>query len=91
MTRRDARTTDGDHTGDTRWPSRDRVFRTAALLYGAGLALHRADHVRRGPGETVGALLLGIVAAAVLFDGRAGHDRRAGDAGAGDLIAAGAP
>ena len=39
-----------DQTGHALWSSRDRFLRGAALLYGAGLALHTADHIRRGVG-----------------------------------------
>ena len=35
---------------DTRSSSRDRLLRNATILYAAGLALHTADHVRRGVG-----------------------------------------
>jgi hypothetical protein len=35
----------------------DRHLRTAAAVYGAGLALHTADHLRRGLGVVTGEVL----------------------------------
>jgi hypothetical protein len=35
---------------DSVWSSREGLLRSAAVLYGAGLALHTADHIRRGVG-----------------------------------------
>lgn len=40
----------------------DRFLRNAAVLYGAGLVLHLADHVRRGTGVLTGEVnLLGAI------------------------------
>jgi hypothetical protein len=37
-------------TEDALWSSRGLLLRSAAVVYGAGLALHAADHIRRGVG-----------------------------------------
>jgi hypothetical protein len=40
----------------------DRLLRNATILYGVGLALHLADHVRRGTGVLTGEVnLLGTI------------------------------
>ena len=50
MTELGARGTPPAQTADVIWTQRDRLLRSAAVLYGAGLALHTADHIRRGVG-----------------------------------------
>lgn len=62
MTELGARRTPSTQPGDTLWSFRDRLLRSAAVLYGAGLALHTADHIRRGAGVlTPGVKLAGGV------------------------------
>jgi hypothetical protein len=53
-----------DHAGHARWTSsREQVFlRNAAILYGVGLVLHLADHMRRGTSVLTGEVnLLGTI------------------------------
>lgn len=48
MTELGAHGTLSARTSNVPWSSRDRLLRSAAVLYAAGLALHTADHIRRG-------------------------------------------
>jgi hypothetical protein len=50
MTGFGARKTLSAQTGDVLRSSRERFLMNAALLYGTGLVLHTADHIRRGLG-----------------------------------------
>jgi len=62
--------------GDVPWSSRDRLLRSAAIIYAAGLAIHSADHIRRGPDvltsgvKVAGAVttILGVVAVILVLN-----------------------